>query len=160
VLGDLAWTRLTRWRELVSQIFENRCYLARLTGVTVVRVSFGGEQPPASAYYMAAWLLDCLERAGAKAQVSWQPVPDASPGLTQVELSGSEGNDLRVSIAMTTDGDRQTAQVHVDSVSSMAVFPLHNDYLLLREELSIPGRDPVYDQSLARAALLASRRKR
>ncbi len=156
ILGDLAWTRLTRWRELVSQIFENRSYLARLAGVTEVRVGFGGERPPTSAYYMAAWLLDCLERAGAKPRAGWQPVAGASPGLAQVELTGSDGDDLRVSIAMTTDGDRQSAHVHVDSVSSLAVFPLHNDYLLLREELSIPGRDPVYESSLARAARLAS----
>jgi glucose-6-phosphate dehydrogenase assembly protein OpcA len=159
VLGDLAWTRLTRWRELVSQIFENRSYCARLPGVAEVRVGFGGERPPTSAYYMAAWLLDGLERTGAKPQVRWQPAPNAAPGLTQVELTGTNGHDLRVSITMTADGERQTAQVHVDSLSSMAVFALDDDYLLLREELSIPGRDPVYDRSLARAALLASGKK-
>src|SRR5882724_186165 len=68
-LGDLAWTRLTRGRELVSQIFENRNYCARLPGVTQVRVGFGGERPPTTAFYMAAWLLDGLERAGAMPQV-------------------------------------------------------------------------------------------
>jgi glucose-6-phosphate dehydrogenase assembly protein OpcA len=158
-LGDLAWTRLTRWRELVSRIFENRSSCARLTGVAQVRVGFGGERPPTSAYYMAAWLLDGLERAGANPQVSWQPAPDASPGLTRVQITGANGDDLRVSIAMTADRERQTAQVQVDSMSSLAVFPPDNDYLLLREELSIPGRDPVYDRSLARAALLASGKK-
>ena len=158
-LGDLAWTRLTRWRELVSQIFENRSYCTRLPGVTQVRVGFGGERPPTIAYYMAAWLVDCLERAGAKPQIRWQPAPDASPGLTRVELTGANGDGLRVSIAMTADRERQTAHVQVDSLSSLAVFPLDNDYLLLREELSIPGRDPVYDRSLGRAALLASGKK-
>ena len=158
-MADLAWTRLTRWRELVSQIFENRSYCARLTGVSQVKVGFGGERPPASAYYMAAWLVDGLERAGARPQVSWQPAPGAPSGLTRVELTGANGDGLQVSIAMTADRERQTAQVQVDSLSSLAVFPLDNDYLLLREELSIPGRDPVYDRSLARAALLASGKK-
>jgi glucose-6-phosphate dehydrogenase assembly protein OpcA len=155
-LGDLAWTRLTRWRELVSQIFENRSYCARLASVAQVRVEFGGGRPPTSAYYMAAWLLDCLERAGAKPQVRWQPAAEASPGLTRVELAWANGDDLKVSIGMTAEGERQTAQVQVDGLSSLAVFPPDNDYLLLREELSIPGRDPVYDRSLARAAVLAS----
>ena len=159
VLGDLAWTRLTRWRELVSQIFENRSYCARLPDVAQVRVGFGGERPPTSAYYMTAWLLDGLERAGANPKVSWQPAPEESPGLTRVELTAANGGDLRVSIAMTADRERQTAQVQVDSLSSLAVFPLDNDYLSLREELSIPGRDPVYVRSLARAALLASGKK-
>src|SRR5262249_26256813 len=27
LLGDLAWTRLTRWREMLSQVFENKQYL-------------------------------------------------------------------------------------------------------------------------------------
>jgi hypothetical protein len=108
---------------------------------------------------MTAWLLDGLERAGANPKVSWQPAPEASPGLTRVELTAANGGDLRVSIAMTADRERQTAQVQVDSLSSLAVFPLDNDYLSLREELSIPGRDPVYDRSLARAALLASGKK-
>ena len=30
LLGDLSWTRLTRWREMLSQVFENRRYLAQL----------------------------------------------------------------------------------------------------------------------------------
>src|SRR5882762_1110804 len=29
-VGDLAWTRLTRWRELIAQIFENPVYFSRL----------------------------------------------------------------------------------------------------------------------------------
>ncbi len=160
VLGDLAWTRLTRWRELVSQIFENRDYVARLPGVAQVRVGFGGDRPPTSAYYLAAWLLDCLEHSGAKAHVSWEPAPDASPGqLARIELIGANGDGSRASIAVAADGERQCAQVQVDSLSSMRLFPPDNDYVLLREELSIPGRDPVYERTLTQAARLASGRK-
>src|SRR6185437_2688800 len=42
ILGDLAWTRLTRWRGLVSQIFESRDYLARLPEIAEIRIGFGG----------------------------------------------------------------------------------------------------------------------
>src|SRR5262249_23379526 len=155
-LGDLAWTRLTRWRELVSQIFENRSYCVRLATIVQIRVAFGGERPPTSAYYMAAWLLGGLEKCGAQPEVDWCPASEAGPGLTRVELVGTHEGDLRVSIAITADGQRQTAQIEVDGLSSLAVFTLDNDYVSLREELTIPGRDPVYDTSLARAALLAS----
>ena len=30
VVGDLAWTRLTRWREMMRAIFENREYAWRI----------------------------------------------------------------------------------------------------------------------------------
>src|SRR5579872_349605 len=54
VLADLAWTRLTRFRELVSQIFQNRSYLARLPKRAQIRIGFGGDSPPTAAYYLAA----------------------------------------------------------------------------------------------------------
>jgi glucose-6-phosphate dehydrogenase assembly protein OpcA len=153
LLADLAWTRLTRWRELVSQIFESRNYLARLPNVTQARVGFGGATPPPGAYYLAAWLLDCLESTGAKALVNWEPAPNGMEG----ELSGVEliGNGLAVSIRVTGDRERQCAEVRVDSLVNRRVFPPDNDYTLLRQELSIPGRDPVFEKSLARAARLA-----
>jgi hypothetical protein len=39
------------------------------------------------------------------------------------------------------------------------VFPPDTDYMLLREELSIPNLDPVYDRALAGAARLALAQK-
>ncbi|MCU1273198.1 MAG: Glucose-6-P dehydrogenase subunit-like protein, partial [Bryobacterales bacterium] len=160
IFGDLAWTRLTRWRELVSQIFENRSYLPRLPGVEKVRIGFGGDAKPASGYYLAAWLLDCLENAGAKARVEWEPGMNASAGeLARVELLGAGDDGLRASIAVAGDGERHCAEVHVDSLSNRTMFPPENDYVLLREELSIPGPDPVYSRTLARASRLATAEK-
>jgi hypothetical protein len=157
-LADLAWTRLTRWRELVSQIFENRNYLARLPGVSQARVRFGGTRPSPGAHYLAAWLLDCLESAGARAIVNWEPSPNGAEG----ELSGVEliGDGLAASIRVTGDRERQCAEVRVDSLVNRTVFPPDNDYSLLRQELSIPGHDPVFEKSLARAARLASAEKK
>ena len=153
LLADLAWTRLTRWRELISQIFENRNYLARLPNVTQVHVGFSGAAPSPGACYLAAWLLDCLESAGAKALVNWKPAPnDTEAELSLVELTG---DGLAVSIRVTGDRERQCAEVRVDSLVNRTVFPPDNDYTLLRQELSIPGRDPVFEKSLASAARLA-----
>lgn len=159
ILGDLVWTRLTRWRELVAQIFESRKYLARLPEIAEIRIGFGGAVPPAAAYYLAAWLLDCLEKVGARASISWVATPDAPAGqLARIELLGRQAP--RVSIGVTGDGERQAALVQVDSLSSRTMFPPDNDYVLLREELSIPNRDPVYEKSLAGAARLAQAQNR
>src|SRR5580692_11422741 len=37
--GDFSWTRLTRWRELLSQVFENRQNLGALAGISKVTVN-------------------------------------------------------------------------------------------------------------------------
>jgi glucose-6-phosphate dehydrogenase assembly protein OpcA len=156
LLADLAWTRMTRWRQMVAQIFENRSYLARLAGIQQVRIGFGGGAPPPSAYYLGAWLLDCLEGAGAKASLKWNPAEKAAEGeVVRVELNAAEGDGLQVSIAVSGDPERQCAEVRVNTLANRTVFAPDNDYVLLRQELSIPGRDPVFEKTLAQAARLA-----
>jgi len=157
VLADLAWTRLTRGRELISQIFENRSYLSKLPEVTEISIAFGGSHPPTAAYYLAAWLLDCFAKVGANAKIAWQPVGDAPDGaLRGVELVTRGAGGLRVSMAVASDGGGQPVEIQIDSLSNRVIFPPSNDYTSLREELSIPGRDPVFEASLSQAARLAS----
>jgi len=155
VLGDLVWTRLTRWRELVAQVFENKSYLCRLAEVSEIRITHGGPSPPTMAHYLAAWLQDCLEKGGASAQIRWQAEPSATAdGLTQVELAAPGKNAMRVSIRLAGDRDAQVAELDMNSIISRTAFPAANDYVLLREELSIPGRDPVFERTLMRAVRL------
>jgi len=154
-LGDLVWTRLTRWRELVAQMFENKSYLCRLPEVSEVRITHGGPSPPTMAYYLAAWLQDGLEKAGAAAQVRWQADQAATAGeLKQVELAAPGVNAMWVSIGLTGDRETQVAELDMDSIVSRTAFPVANDYVLLREELSIPGRDAVFERTLMRALRL------
>ena len=67
LLGDLAWTRLTRWREMLARLFENRDYLAKLARISSVRVVYDGEFAT-SAWYMGAWIVDALRDAGVSAK--------------------------------------------------------------------------------------------
>lgn len=157
VWGDLAWTRLTRVRELISQIFESRSYLAQLPELAQVTITYGGTFPPTGAYYLAAWILECLESAGAHAQVKWQAAPDEPAGqISRIELRGATEGGLHVTISVSSDRERQCAEVQIDSLSTHTVFPPDNDYVLLREELSIPARDAVYERSLGRAVEMAT----
>ena len=149
IMADLSWTRLTRWRELISQIFENRAYLSRLPYISQIRIGFRGSQPSASACYLAAWLLTSLESAGAKPALQWQRnEANDSEKIAAVEFTGL---DLPVSVAVH---DR-AAEITMGSLVNRAVFSEATDYVLLREELSIPGRDPIYEKTVARAAALA-----
>jgi glucose-6-phosphate dehydrogenase assembly protein OpcA len=145
MLGDLSWTRLTRWREMLSQMFENQRNLARLTNIASVEVEWGGEHA-VSALYLGAWIADSLASVGVK------PILKIS--------RAAEENSLRV--RLTGEGfaaellrreDRMV--VTLDGVSQCTNLPRPTDYLLVREELGIVRHDPVFEETLASAARLA-----
>jgi len=86
----------------------------------------------------------------------WDSVPQAAAGeLKGLELRAANADGLHAAVRVTGDPANQVAEIQVDSLSSRTVFPPSTDYALLREELSIPGRDPVYERVLERAARLA-----
>ena len=146
-LGDLSWTRLTRWREMVAEVFDNPGYAGRITRIARVRVTYGGAEAPAAAYYMAAWLADSLRRAGARAEVALAEEQGAETGRLQaVELSG---DGLLVSLRRL----RETLITTADGSSRCIDLPAATDRLLMEEELDIVRADPVFERTLAAASL-------
>jgi hypothetical protein len=145
LLGDFSWTRLTRWREMLAQVFENQENLAQLHEISGVELQCG-EGFRVSAWYTAMWLKGCLADAGA---------PDASLAVRPA----AEGVSLRVKLAaegfvveLARREDRMV--VTVNGVSQCTSLPQPTDYLLMREELGIVRRDPVFEKALTRAASL------
>ena len=149
VLGDLSWTLLTRWREMLSGVFESRECLARLPEIASVVVAFGGERPPVFAWYMGAWVANALADAGVHACLTWQPRPELAGRALRVELSGG---DFRVSLER--NDDRLT--IRAGALSHCTNLSQPTDYLLMHEELGIVRRDPIFDRTLASAARLAA----
>lgn len=148
LLGDLSWTQLTRWREMLSRLFENRQYQERLPAISAVRVSFPGRRPPVFAWYMGAWVMNSLGDAGVRASLGWEPLPGATGRGLRIEL---EGQDFRV--ALERDNDRLSIQAgHLSHYTNM---PQPSDYVLMREELGIVRRDEVFKRTLESAAALA-----
>ena len=145
VLGDLAWTRLTRWREMLSQVFENRERLAQLAADRRVRVSYGAGVRDRARWYLAAWIADALaRRRGTRRRGrAREDVP-----TLRVEL---EGEGLRVDLSRHDE----TLVVTVNDARNYTSLPQPTDYLLMREELGIVRRDPVFERTLASAARLA-----
>jgi glucose-6-phosphate dehydrogenase assembly protein OpcA len=138
-VADLAWTRLTRWRETIAQIFENRCYLADLPSLTRLRITYKGARPSVSAFYMAAW----LERK----EVIWERGEFGSIVLE------TESGEVHTSLRTT---DETSVTVEVRGKVTNTVFQPATDYTSLREELSIPGRDLIFEAVLTRAAQMAA----
>ncbi|HZT30150.1 MAG TPA: glucose-6-phosphate dehydrogenase assembly protein OpcA [Bryobacteraceae bacterium] len=151
-LADLAWTRLTRWRELISQIFENRTYLAELPHLSAVNILHAGARPTIEAWYLAAWLSEGIRQAGGRAQVHFTSAPgSAACGLVGVELGGGPGAHA-FSLAVV---EEHSVEIRIDEVCQRTVFSPATGYTLMREELAIPAQDPVYDRTLAAATALA-----
>jgi hypothetical protein len=148
VLGDLSWTRLTRWRNMLAQIFENRERLARLENVRRVTVDYPGERPNTCALFMGCWVRDCISRDAelAFAPGAWTGTGPASLVL-RVRLEG-QGIDVE----LRRDQDRMITTV--DGLSQCTNLPVATPYLLMREELGIVRRDPVFERTLASAAHL------
>ena len=139
LLGDLAWTRLTRWREMLSQVFENPKQLAELTKVARVRVTWSGTNRPL-ARYMAAWIANCLDEIGVHPEVTLAVAAEES---LHVVLEG-EGTHVELS----READR--LKVTVNGLTNCTSLSQPTDYLLMREELGIVRRDPVFEAALAR----------
>jgi hypothetical protein len=137
---DLAWTRLTRWRETVAQIFEgeqlqNVKKVERITVTYATTTSDGADAPlPLRLRYLNAW----LHHAIPSAKIALVPVPNASGH----EILGIalEGPDLSACVRQEETG----AVLTVNQLSRRILFPKQTDYELLREELGILGKDPIF----------------
>ena len=143
ILADLAWTRLTRWRETLARVFENRDTLARLSEVNRVQVRFGPGYQTA-AWYLAAWAANALASVG---QVV-APVLSRQDESLRLELSGGQFH-----VELSRQEERLVTVVNEQS--NCTNLPRPTDYFLLREELGIVRRDAVFERTLALAAQLA-----
>lgn len=140
-LADLAWTRLTRWRSLISRFFENRDYLPHLSRIRAVRLTDAG----IASRYLAAWLLHGLRQAGAS------PALHLEEKAAQLRHVALLTEDAEFSI---TRDDSGCATIVTPGATERASLPVAGDYMLLREELSITGRDPVFEKVLAETNLV------
>ena len=119
-LSDLAWTRITRWRQAIYQELEARTP-ERLDAVSI---RSAGPEPTLTARYLAAWL-----KTGLPVEPELTVVSDGEPGrIHSVRLRGP-GFDVLL--------DRPGRWV--------APLDLNR---LMHEELSVFGNDPVFGKVL------------
>jgi glucose-6-phosphate dehydrogenase assembly protein OpcA len=149
LIADLAWTRITRWRETVSQIFVNADSLAALTQYNRARVSYGTGKLRPEALYLAAWLRNGLVRAGNSTPV--ELVPGNGPAIAGLILEGAGVCDVTISSDLAG-----AVEVRSNNLTNKMVFPDATDYMALQEELSITSRDPVFEAALPTARELFS----
>ena len=144
VTADLAWSRITRWRETLSQVFENVDCLKALSNYTEAVVTYGGTAPRTEVLYLAAWLQNGLARVGNSTKVTL--AHGDGPFIGGVKFSGVGTYD----VAMTADASG-VVEVKANRLENRMVFPEATDYLALQEELSITTRDTAFESALKTA---------
>jgi hypothetical protein len=143
-VADLAWTRITRWRELLAQVFENPSYLAELPAVGAVEIRHAKGPIPPAARYLAAWIESCLEQVDARPTIEFAEGGGVEGTINRLSLSSPR---LKVCIEKVEDG---VVEVRVDGLNNRALFPPSTQYSLLDDELSVVKRDHVFEQVLDR----------
>ena len=141
VVADLAWTRLTRIRQLVAQLCED--YGAGR--IRNVLIQYSGAEPSAGARYMQAWL-----RSG---------LPDAEVDLRP---GGTTGKGEIVQISVDVSGlivklQRGCAEFEMGTLHQRANLAGGEDHDLLGEELGIMSRDQIYERALQRMSVWTPR---
>lgn len=144
---DLAWTRLTQWRETIAAEFDNPETLGHLGGLRKITIAHRRQSVNSEAWYLAAWL---RRAAGPAVEIKLQ----TGASKEAIELVLFNGAGLHLSI---TRGAGSALHVVVDAHAKSVPFRAMTDWDLLREELAIAGRDKIYDEVLTEAIRIAKR---
>ncbi len=137
LLGDLAWTRLTSLRETISHTFEDHQILGDLKRVSKILVEYSGHQIAAA--YLAGWLQTASPDAAVEIRVK-------AGEYDTVRLTG-EGIEIRIEFG-------PTVFFCINGYEHRAMLPVPTETSVMREELSILRRDPVFEAALEKAERL------
>lgn len=146
-VADLAWGRLTPSRQLLAQTVNSEDVIRNLRGVDQVRVRARGPKPNVVARYFAAWLANQLNLEPDWDLQEWNE-PLSIKGVT---LKAPDGFMLSAQVEETLDNGA-VVDLQIDGRVNRVVLLRPTECELLRQELSIPGRDPIYEAALSRAA--------
>jgi glucose-6-phosphate dehydrogenase assembly protein OpcA len=156
-IGDLAWTRIRGWRELLGRAFDTPELRGYAAGIEEVEVLSTSDPPGAQARLLAGWLLSRLDRPGFRVPA----VRHAAAGGDGRELLGltlrAGLRDRRATVRIGDAGGRRTLDISIEgamrSQSSSWTVEVDRPGLaeLVGAEIQEQGADPVYT-----AALLAA----
>jgi hypothetical protein len=148
-VADLAWTRLTGWRETIASLFDGG--FGDPHRFTSIQVLHDGARPGSEAIYLARW----IDRACPGAGVTIEPGPEGDSAPPPLEANGLSG------VIFSAPGEKVKVQRHESVLEIHAMgglrrrLSVHTSPLpqmleesLMREELSILDRDPVFERVL------------
>jgi glucose-6-phosphate dehydrogenase assembly protein OpcA len=163
LLTDLSWTRLTRWRALLAQVFENQLYRAQIRRFTEAVVYYEGTDAsrlPPTCLLLAGWLASCLGWSAeqARTRLRFEHRPAGNPGgkLGGFALSVQEEPAVRVLIRRcgASCAELRVEMGRTEPVMNRVSLTPSDPVLLLSEELGLHAADPIFAESLECAVRL------
>jgi glucose-6-phosphate dehydrogenase assembly protein OpcA len=152
-VADLAWTRITRWRETVRSVFELTHCKERARRVESIELEWSGQGMPTPVAYLAAWLQKAFPGASLIPRVTDPVLPPR--GVGRIRAIRFRGQDLDLKL---TRPQQVGVAIEIEALRRSVLFPVLSDAALLREELAVLGRDESFEQALVEAfAILETR---
>jgi glucose-6-phosphate dehydrogenase assembly protein OpcA len=149
--ADLAWSRLTPWRESVARIFDEPSRSRMIYELTEVQILYRASEEPASVYYLAGWFMHVLG-AGVKLKIA--AASGVGSEFASIARVGLVGPRMEACIELM---DASTVEVRVNGErEQVTVYPPMTEYEALRQELAVVGRDPVFEDVVGLANLMKS----
>lgn len=169
-VGDLAWGRLTVWREQIAQLFDAPPALQRLWSLERIVIEHGSRGATA-ALLLAGWIVTRLnwQLSGGSAKGAAltrsdggevvlefaRAETDAADSLAMVTLSTA---DSRLTVTRSASGDHLKARAIIDAlppIERAVHLPPLDTAALIIDELRLARHDPIYEAALRRALDLA-----
>jgi glucose-6-phosphate dehydrogenase assembly protein OpcA len=133
VVGDLAWTRITRLRELIARLLAER----ELKDVHAIAIEYHGSEAPTTARYLQAWIRSEL--------------PSITVELKRTDASGTPTFDaVRIEPGIVIRRGENCAEYEIDGMRQRANLPESSEADLLDEELRIVTHDRIFERALQR----------
>lgn len=133
IVGDLAWTRLTKLRQLIAQLLSGR----DLSAIDSVSIEFSGSEAVPEAKYLQAWLRTEIQSA----TVDLRKVDAAGPAKLKA---------IRVAPDINIQVEANCAEYQTGSLRQWANLPECSEGDLLSEELNIMTHDRTFERVLQR----------
>lgn len=152
---DLAWARITPWRQLVTQLV-GPAEAARMREGAVVQIWHPEGPPTAEALLMAGWLRDSL---GERLMVEFHSNHDLSAGgMAGIHLDAGGTKSLSIERI----GAKDTAAVVLSTVGAptrrrVLPLPTRSRVDLLAGELELVRNDRPFERALPHAVAVAGR---
>lgn len=170
-VSDLAWARLTSWRQLVSQFFDAPNCSPFLNRLRDVVVESEGELQ-SEAVLLAAWLASQLgwqpfamypgapfslelRHGGNPVRIDFRHGPSSQRGLSRLQLATG---DATFGVARTPEpGFVTTSEIDGKTLHRRVPQAEEDETQMINRELDLPGHDLLYEHALAMArAMLES----
>jgi glucose-6-phosphate dehydrogenase assembly protein OpcA len=147
VVGDLAWTRLTRLRQLIAQLLAGR----DLDKITHVSIELSASEVPPEAKYLQAWFRSELRFADV-------PIRRMDPGDFSHVTGIRIGSDIHIRVESDC-AEYETGSLRQRANLSGGAFSTEQspEADLLSEELSIMTHDRVFERVLQRMTVWTPR---